>query len=203
MFIHVINDNLEAQAFALYKKFVEGHEKDAELSSIAHITMGTSPESESFNEEGIGDVFYQGRSDFGFRFPTVRLFTTEGKRYAKCGDVLMSVRAPVGDVNIAKEDCAIGRGLASIRAKDNCSSFLYYTMQELNFELNKFNDEGTVFGSITKDALFALKIVALSAEQRVEFERVVNPIDNTIRHNEFEIFGLQELCSTMLSKLTH
>ena len=65
--------------------------------------MGTSPEGESFNPDGNGSVFYQGRTDFGFRFPTVRLFTTEPKRFADKGDILMSVRAPVGDINIAEE----------------------------------------------------------------------------------------------------
>ena len=198
-----INDNLEAQAFAIYKNFIEGSEASTDLSDIATITMGTSPEGESFNTDELGDVFYQGRTDFGFRFPTIRLYTTEGKRYAKAGDVLMSVRAPVGDVNIAKEDCAIGRGLASIRPIDGCYSFLYYTMQELNFELKKFNDEGTVFGSITKDDLFALKIVPLDSQRRNEFESVVAPIDALIKANEYEIFQLQDVCSTLLSQLTH
>ena len=197
------NDNLEAQAFAIYKNFIEGSEASTDLSDIATITMGTSPEGESFNTDELGDVFYLGRTDFGFRFPTIRLYTTEGKRYAKAGDVLMSVRAPVGDVNIAKEDCAIGRGLASIRPKDGCYSLLYYTMQELNFELKKFNDEGTVFGSITKDDLFALKIVPLDSQRRNEFESVVAPIDALIKANEYEIFQLQDVCSTLLSQLTH
>ena len=198
-----INDNLEAQAFAIYKNITFNCEATAELSDIALITMGTSPEGDSFNTEGKGDVFYQGRTDFGFRFPSIRLYTTEGKRYAKAGDVLMSVRAPVGDVNIAKEDCAIGGGLASIRPKDGCYSFLYYTLQELNFELKKFNDEGTVFGSITRDDLFSLKIVPLNNEKRKEFEAVVSPIDTLIRANELEIFELKDICSTMLSQLTH
>lgn len=198
-----INDNLEAQAFTIYKDFICDHEACTDLSDIAVITMGTSPEGESFNTDGVGDVFYQGRTDFGFRFPTIRLYTTEGKRYANAGDVLMSVRAPVGDVNLAKEDCAIGRGLASIRPKDGCCSFLYYTMQELNFELKKFNDEGTVFGSITKDDLFSLKIVPLNVQKRKEFENLVAPIDSLIRANEYEIFQLQDVCSTMLSRLTH
>ena len=87
------------------------------LSDIAEITMGTSPEGESFNADGIGTVFYQGRTDFGFRFPTIRLYTTEPKRFANKGDILMSVRAPVGDINIAKEHCAIGRGLAALKPK--------------------------------------------------------------------------------------
>ena len=170
------------------------------LSNIADITMGVSPESESFNENGIGNVFYQGRSDFGFRFPTIRLYTTDGKKFAKRGDILMSVRAPVGDVNIAKEDCAIGRGLAAIRAKDNCQSFLYYTMKELNFELNKYNDKGTIFGSISRNDIFALNMVALSTEQRNYFEKEVSPIDAEISNNEFAINKLQEICSLLLSQ---
>lgn len=198
----MLNDNLEAQAFSIYKDFTRGLEASADLSDIAMITMGTSPEGESFNTYGDGDVFYQGRTDFGFRFPTIRLFTTEGKRYAKAGDVLMSVRAPVGDVNLAKEGCAIGRGLASIRPKDGCYSFLYYTMQELNFELKKFNDEGTVFGSITKDDLFTIKIISLDSQKRKDFERIVAPIDALIKANEYEISKLQELRETFISSIS-
>ena len=199
----VLNDNLAAQAFAIYKEYTRSSNIKSSLSDIAIITMGTSPDGETFNTEGLGDVFYQGRTDFGFRFPTIRLFTTDGKRFAKAGDVLMSVRAPVGDVNIAKEDCAIGRGLASLRPKDGCRSFLYYTMQELNFELNKFNDEGTVFGSITKDDLYALKVIPLDPQARENFERIVAPIDALIKANEYELFQLTDVCSTLLSKLVN
>lgn len=198
-----VNDNLEAQAFAIYKEYTRSSNTKSSLSDIAIITMGTSPDGETFNTEGLGDIFYQGRTDFGFRFPTIRLFTTDGKRFAKAGDVLMSVRAPVGDVNIAKEDCAIGRGLASIRPKDGCRSFLYYTMQELNFELNKFNDEGTVFGSITKDDLYALKVIPLDTQTRENFERIVAPIDDLIKANEYELSQLTDVCSTLLSKLVN
>lgn len=81
------------------------------LSDIATITMGQSPSGSSYNEESVGEVFYQGRAEFGFRFPTRRLFTTEPKRMAEPGDVLLSVRAPVGDLNVAYEKCCIGRGL--------------------------------------------------------------------------------------------
>ena len=197
-----INDNLEAQAFAIYKETISNREKCAMLSDIAEITMGTSPEGESFNADGIGTVFYQGRTDFGFRFPTIRLYTTEPKRFANKGDILMSVRAPVGDINIAKEHCAIGRGLAALRPKNKCYSYLYYTMMELNFELKKFNDEGTVFGSITKDDLFALNVVALSPNESISFEKKVSIIDDAILQNETEIQHLLEMSSILLSKIT-
>ena len=200
--MYSLNDNLEAQAYAIYKETIANREKTAKLSDIAKITMGTSPEGESFNADGNGIVFYQGRTDFGFRFPTIRLYTTDPKRYADKGDILMSVRAPVGDINIAKEHCAIGRGLASIKPKNKCYSYLYYTMMELNFELKKFNDEGTVFGSITKDDLFDLGVVALSEEEAILFEKKVSVLDNAIYCNESEIQQLREMSSLLLSKLT-
>ena len=92
-----INENLERQAMALYAEmFLNSSNNDVTsgtLSDIAVITMGQSPSGSSYNEDGIGEVFYQGRAEFGFRFPKRRLFTTEPKRMAETGDVLLSVRA--------------------------------------------------------------------------------------------------------------
>lgn len=198
-----INDNLESQAYTYYQDKIADKDKDSTLSELAIITMGTSPDGESFNYVGNGVVFYQGRTDFGFRFPTIRLYTTEPKRFAEKNDILMSVRAPVGDINIAKEYCAIGRGLASLRPKDGCYSFLYYTLKQLNQELQRFNDDGTVFGSITKDDLFALKIVSLTDEERQQFETKISPIDAVIKNNEIEIANLELACSLLLSRLAN
>ncbi|QUC68701.1 restriction endonuclease subunit S [Aristaeella hokkaidonensis] len=197
-----IDENLEKQALIYFHSTVDNLEKNNVLSDFACITMGTSPEGETLNDKADGEVFYQGRSDFGFRFPSIRLYTSNTIRRAKQRDVLMSVRAPVGDINIAKEDCAIGRGLAAIHPKDNCYSFLYYTMKELYYELKRFNDEGTVFGSITKDDLAALKIQLPSPSDRENFESKVRPIDNFILNNEFEIISLQALRSNLLSGIT-
>ena len=97
------------------------------LSDIAVIIMGQSPKGESYNEDGVGTVFFQGRAEFGFRFPTRRLYTTDPRRMASVNDTLMSVRAPVGDMNVAYEDCCIGRGLGAIRSKDGHQSFVLYT----------------------------------------------------------------------------
>ena len=114
----------------------------------------------------------------------------------------MSVRAPVGDINITKERCSIGRGLAAINSKIGCASFLFYTMLELKFELNKFNDEGTVFGSITKDDLFTLPILSLSDDEQKEFEDKIAPLDRLIYTNEKEIMMLKNMRSLLLKKLT-
>ncbi len=152
-----INDNLQEQAIAIYSNMIidnaDGSWTTGVLSDIAEITMGQSPKGDTYNEDGIGTVFFQGRAEFGFRFPARRLFTTDPKRMAQANDALMSVRAPVGDINVAYEDCCIGRGLSSIRSKDSHQSFVLYTMLALREELNVFNGEGTVFGSINRDAL--------------------------------------------------
>lgn len=171
------------------------------LSDIATITMGQSPSGSSYNEDAIGEVFYQGRAEFSFRFPTRRLFTTEPKRMAEAGDVLLSVRAPVGDLNVAYERCCIGRGLGAIHSKDENSSFMLYTMFALRPQLDVFNGEGTVFGSINRDALNSMPIDIPSADQIAQFEAVVRPMDDMIRSNYEENCRLQELRDALLPRL--
>ena len=200
-----INENLEQQAQAIYAQmFMESAEESWEtgsLSDVSVITMGQSPKGDTFNETGEGAVFYQGRTDFGFRFPTRRLYTTEPKRIALCGDALMSVRAPVGDLNVAYEECCIGRGLAAIHSKDNHQSFVLYTLFTLKKQLDVFNGEGTVFGSINKESLNSMEITIPPRELMDRFESTVSPIDMAIRNNYEEICRLQAIRDTLLPKL--
>lgn len=200
-----INDNLQQQAKSLYEEmFLNNPDADmvsGTLSDIATITMGQSPSGSSYNEDSIGEVFYQGRAEFGFRFPTRRLFTTEPKRMAEPGDVLLSVRAPVGDLNVAYEKCCIGRGLGAIHSKTGASSFMLYTMFALKPQLDVFNGEGTVFGSINRDGLSNLPVNIPSAEEIAKFEAVVRPMDNLIRTNYEEICRLQSIRDNLLPKL--
>ena len=200
-----INENLEQQAQAIYAQmFIESAEESWEtgsLSDIAVITMGQSPKGDTFNETGEGAVFYQGRTDFGFRFPTRRLYTTEPKRIALCDDALMSVRAPVGDLNVAYEECCIGRGLAAIHSKDNHQSFVLYTLFTLKKQLDVFNGEGTVFGSINKESLNSMEITIPPRELMDRFESTISPIDRAIRNNYEEICRLQAIRDTLLPKL--
>lgn len=200
-----INDNLQQQAQALYAAmFVDNPDLDPTqgvLSDIASITMGQSPSGSSYNEDGIGEVFYQGRAEFGFRFPTRRLYTTEPKRIAETDDVLLSVRAPVGDLNVAFERCCIGRGLGAIHSKDGNSSFLLYTMYSLKPQLDVFNGEGTVFGSINRDGLSNLPVNIPSADEVAKFEAIVRPMDDLIRTNYEEICRLQAIRDSLLPKL--
>lgn len=200
-----INENLEQQAKSLFTEMFDSKEsnfwKQGVLSDIAEITMGQSPSGNSYNENGQGTVFFQGRAEFGFRFPTIRLFTSEPKRIAQKNDTLMSVRAPVGDLNVAHEECCIGRGLAAIHSKDNHQSFVHYTMFFLHRELDVFNGEGTVFGSINRNALNSMPIRVPPIDLMDKFENIVSPMDKLIRTNFDEICHLQAIRDSILPKL--
>ena len=200
-----LNDNLQQQAMALYAEMFlnssDNNVTSGTLSDIAAITMGQSPSGSSYNEDGVGEVFYQGRAEFGFRFPKRRLFTTEPKRMAETGDVLLSVRAPVGDLNVAYERCCIGRGLGAIHSKTGHSSFVLYTMFALRSQLDVFNGEGTVFGSINRDALNAIPIDIPPVTEIDQFEVVAHPIDELIRANYEENCRLEAIRDSLLPKL--
>ncbi|MCG8761953.1 restriction endonuclease subunit S [Tenacibaculum finnmarkense] len=227
-----INKKLEDTAQALYKhwfvdfefpneqgkpyksnggKMVFNEELDLEiplgwesgkLSEISNITMGQSPSGKSFNSNKLGEIFYQGRTDFGFRFPNIRNYTTEPKRRAKKGNILMSVRAPVGDLNIANNNCCIGRGLSALNSKDNCNSFLFYLMQNIRNQFDVANGEGTIFGSITKDGLHEIKILKPNTLIIEEFEKLVKIIDSRIEKIALKTSILMPIKSLLLSKMS-
>lgn len=146
------------------------------LIDIANITMGQSPDGSSYNEDGDGIIFYQGSTDFGMRFPDIRKYTTAPTRYASKGDILMSVRAPVGAVNIANNDCCIGRGLAALNSKIGSQSHLFYVIADLKTAFDQRNAAGTTFGSITKDDLYSLPVVKPSNDVISSFEKLCSPI---------------------------
>jgi len=184
----------------LDKEIPKGWSKST-LSKVANILMGQSPSGDTYNQDGNGEIFYQGRTEFGFRFPTVKTYTTEPKRMAKKGDVLMSVRAPVGDVNIAGEDCCIGRGVGSLSSNIGCNSFVYYLMQNIQTMFNTSNDGGTVFGSITKDELHGIQILKPLDIVIKKYENIVQSIDNQIKLKCHEVQLLNISRETLLSKM--
>lgn len=215
-----ICENLEAQAQALFKhwfidfapfkngKFVESELgmipegwRVGTLGDIANIIMGQSPSGSSYNENGKGVLFYQGRTEFGFRFPSIRLFTTEPKRFAEPLSTLLSVRAPVGDINIATEKCCIGRGLASIKSKNSHYSYIYYLLLSMRKRFNVFNGEGTVFGSINKDSLNGMNIIIPPISATTKFDEIVKMLDKRILEAHQENLRLSTLRDTLLPRL--
>ena len=215
-----INADLEEMAQAIFKNwfvdfepFKDGKFVDSELGmipegwkvgtleDIAEITMGQSPAGNSLNENREGMIFYQGSSDFGFRFPSIRVFTTEPKRLAVANSVLFSVRAPVGDINVAKEECCIGRGVASIKSKYGHDSYLFYTMKSLHKLFDSFDGEGTVFGSINKKTLSAIQILLPSDGIVEQFNNIASSFDDRIRSLSDENSRLSLLRDTLLPRL--
>lgn len=165
------------------------------------VTMGQSPPSSTYNEIGIGLPFFQGKTDFGFRFPTNRVYCTAPKRMANKNDTLISVRAPVGDINLAAEDCAIGRGIAAARHKSGCISFTYYSMNSLSKYFEVFEGEGTVFGSINQKDFKALLFIKYPFELINKFDFFCSEWDKRIDVQSIENIVLTKLRDTLLPKL--
>lgn len=174
---------------------------DKTLSQIANITMGQSPAGSSYNEEGTGTVFYQGSTDFGWLFPTTRQYTTAPSRMAKKGDILLSVRAPVGDMNIANTDCCIGRGLAALNSKTGSDGFLFYVMKYFKQIFDRRNSEGTTFGSITKNDLHSLTLAYPTADLLEKYDEVVTNYNKMIFERSLENRELVNLRDWLLPML--
>lgn len=169
------------------------------LGEEFEIIMGQSPIGKSYNEQGDGMIFFQGRAEFQDRFPKTRLYTTEPKRMAIKFDVLVSVRAPVGDINVAFGQCCIGRGLAAVRGKEK--SYTLYKIKLLKEVFDKFEAEGTVFGSINKDSFSNIAVIIPSKQEVERFETTVSSMDKKILNNYSQIQTLSTLRDTLLPKL--
>ena len=171
------------------------------LGKSFELTMGQSPPGDTYNQSEDGLPFYQGRTDFGFRFPTKRIYCNAPTRLAEIGDALVSVRAPVGDVNMAIERCCIGRGVASVRHQSGCVGYTLYAMKNLGAHFKNFDTEGTIFGSINKKDFEALPVVVPSQGVLVAFDEISKALDGSIEINEQKIRGLVEIRDTLLPRL--
>jgi type I restriction enzyme, S subunit len=139
------------------------------IGSAAHVEMGQSPPSENYNQSGDGIPFYQGKTDFGLRYPTPRYWCTTPSKLAQKDDILISVRAPVGPTNVASEECCIGRGLAALRPRHDISlEFLLYSLKGFESSIAAMG-YGTTFVAITKKQLisFAVPLPPLAEQHRI------------------------------------
>ncbi len=201
------NKTLEAMAATLFRQwFIEEADEGWEIGKLPDefdFTMGQSPEGFSFNENGIGIPMFQGNADFGFRFPSERVYTTAPIRFAEPMDVLISVRAPVGAQNMALKRCCIGRGVAAFRYKKEKTYYTYtfFKLRSLITEIKQFNNEGTIFGSIGKTDFEGIDIIIPPNSLIAYFENSVGPINNKVIKNCYQIRTLQNLRDTLLPKL--
>ena len=163
------------------------------LDEIAKLSMGQSPQSKFYNTDGDGLPFFQGKTEFGEYYPSVRQFTSKTTKKAVEGDVLFTVRAPVGELNIANQDCCIGRGLAAIQAKnENENRFLYYILK-VNTELFLSRSSGAVYDAISGGDLKSSEIfIPNNSQERIKIAKILSNYDDLIENNLKRIKLLEE-----------
>lgn len=153
------------------------------LEDIADINMGQSPKSVYYNNEGMGYPFLQGNRTFGFKYPTFDTYTTVATKLAKAGDIIMSVRAPVGELNITPVDMCLGRGVCSLRMKNENQDFLFYMMKYYVSHLLR-KEGGTVFGSVNRKDISSLEIdITDNIETQKRIARYLSMLDDKIELN--------------------
>ena len=174
------------------------------LKEIAEITMGQSPDSKTYNEDKEGIPFYQGKSDFGKLNPVPRVWCSKPVKIAKKNDILISVRAPIGDTNITREQCCIGRGLASIRPINSTNindKYLYYLINSKYNELNKFGT-GSTFKAITKDSLCNLKCKKVpDINIQIEIAKKLDMVNRLIEIRKKQIESLNTLIKSQFVEM--
>lgn len=158
-------------------KWIQTH-----LGNIAVVIMGQSPKSEYYNSAGDGLPFLQGNRTFGHKYPTFDTYTTHLTKIAKPQDIIMSVRAPVGDLNITPVEICIGRGVCALRMKNGNQSFLYYLMKYYVPNLRN-KESGTVFGSINRNDIENLDINIPDYDVQKKIAGVLGALDDKIELN--------------------
>ncbi|WOB66393.1 restriction endonuclease subunit S [Microcystis aeruginosa] len=158
--------------------------KRVKLPYFCHLIMGQSPPSSTYNTQKIGLPFYQGKSEFGHIYPNPQKYCSKPNKIAEKGDILLSVRAPVGATNVCLEKSCIGRGLAALRPLENSSTkFIFFLFRYLEPILAKAGT-GTTFKAINKDFLcqLELNVPPLPEQHRIveKIEELFSELDNGV-----------------------
>ena len=163
------------------------------LKDIAKITMGQSPDSSSYNEEKEGLPFFQGNADFGELYPNERVWCNEPKKVAEPGDILISVRAPIGALNYAKDKCCIGRGLAAITIEDEAErNYVFHLLKARNNDLNQ-KGTGSTFKAIGKNVLEEVAVPQISPDEQQKCMDMMDLLESIIRERKSQLDKLDEL----------
>ena len=170
------------------------------LGDVAEITMGQSPESKYYNTDGDGLPFHQGVSDFGHRFVKHETYTKQATRIAEAGNILCSVRAPVGRLNFTRDKIAIGRGLSAMRSRTGHQSLLFYQLDALFVEEDMIGG-GAIFASVGKKELFGQLILQPSTSIATTFNRLVSDLDLQIENLDSQNQELAKARDLLLPKL--
>lgn len=164
-------------------------------------TMGQSPPGSTYNSDGIGVPFFQGCTDFGDVFPAERIYCSTPKRFARAGDVLMSVRAPVGALNIATFECSIGRGLCGVRHKSGSTGLTYLSLKACVERIVNVAGEGALFRSLSKKQLAGLTVLMPDERVILRFITIIEPIIDRMIAAARQANHLSQLRDTLLPRL--
>lgn len=164
------------------------------LKNVCSIKMGQSPASDSYNDNGEGVPFFQGNADFGERYPVARKWCSAPMKMAEPEDILISVRAPIGALNYAKEECCIGRGLAALTPNKSKVSpeFMFWLLKGKNTELNS-KGTGSTFKAIGRKVLEEILVPDIGIEQQAEYSAILEKINGIIQLRKHELQKLDEL----------
>ena len=175
----------------------------AKIKFSDFVIMGQSPSSEDYNDSMIGLPFLQGNADFTSLYPVPRIWCDTAKKQATAGDVLLSVRAPIGAVNIADQDYGIGRGLCAIRSLKTDSKLHFYLTLSLNEELNS-QGTGSTFTAISADDVGNLKIPSINSQEQGTIVKYLDHkthlIDTLIEKKQKQIELLQEQRAAIINQ---
>ena len=174
----------------------------AALADVADLIMGQSPPSLSYNEDGDGLAFFQGKTDFGFRHPAPKLYCNAPLKIAKTNDILMSVRAPVGPTNIADRECCIGRGLAAIRPRDIDGDFLFFNLRYIEKFITSLGS-GSTFHAINKSQLASVEVNPheFSLPEQRKIAGILGVVQGAIEQQERLLQLTAELKKALLHQL--
>ncbi len=158
------------------------------LKDVCKISMGQSPNSSSYNDNGDGVPFFQGNADFGERYPITRKWCNEPTKMANPKDILISVRAPIGAINYAKEECCIGRGLAALTPDRNKVSpeYIYWLLKAKNEELNS-KGTGSTFKAISRKVLEETLVPDVDFDKQHEYAKILEKIYSVIQNRKKEL----------------
>jgi type I restriction enzyme, S subunit len=176
--------------------------KIQKVSEVCEIIMGQSPPSDSYNDKGIGMPFFQGKSEFGELNPTPKWYCSSPIRLAEVDDILISVRAPVGDVNIANVNCCIGRGLAAIRPDKTklLTKFLFYVLKGKKREIENMGT-GSTFKAISKKDLVNIKIPVPNIEIQKKIVNTFDKAQELIDKRKAQIEALDQLTQSVFLEM--
>ena len=172
------------------------------LTEFCTLSMGQSPDSKTYHDHGNGIPFYQGNADFGEIHPETRVWCSAPVKIAEPGDILISVRAPIGAMNMAVERCCIGRGLAALTPiSEKCGTqFLYYALQS-KVESLIAQGTGSTFKAISKKVLEATLIPAYSSREQEHITATISHVDRAIAARRNQLVLLDQLVKSRFIEL--